>query len=346
MIGEPHWIQWWRPPRDEATTIMWVRGGVYLFAAGMLVVFTAIGFGAGGVELAWIYLAAMGVLGISVFTLVAAPGDPMDWRATLVTTVGPPLALAMAVPGLALRPGMAYATLTGGMAIVQVFMGVRGRVWQAWSGYGLGVAVSLIADHVAGPLPAMVSAIPPNLALILMSTFLGAVLRPRARQIYALRAQTERETAERAAEEAAAVVRERQLAMLDERAGPLLRRIAAGEGGDEATVTECVLVEAALRDRIRAAGLVTDDVASAAWNARARGVRVLLLDDRTTGPSDAPWLAGIREAAGQALDSAEPGDHVTVRLLPAGREWSATVTVAGANGLRQRGFTSGGPPKR
>ena len=323
------WL-WNQPPRNDATTIMGMQTrGVYILAAGILIMCTIIGFAGGGIENPWLFMLGMLVLSVAAIVLLSAPGDPMALWATMVTATLPSLAIVVVAPAVTGHPGMAWASVTGPLAMILSFIAVRGRVWAAMAGYVLYAAVSVGIQHWVGPAPLLIGPLLPNLAVMLMAVVFAAIVRPRARKIYALRARTARQAAIEASDQAALAVRDNQMAYLDDRARPLLERISAGGPFAADVVAECGLVEAALRDRIRAAGLDTPEIAAAARAARARGARVLLLDDRGTPVgTDAPVPPSLYDAAVAALRSVKPDSTVTIRLLPFGRTDFATVAVA------------------
>mgnify|MGYP003081871504 FL=1 len=95
-------------------------------------------------------------------------------------------------------------------------------------------------------------------------------------------------------------------------------------------VMEARLLEAELRDEIRAPFFTGTAVVEAARRARGRGVEVLLLDDRGNGDrgEDKENEARLRDLivarATAALDEAVAG-RVVVRACPAGRRWAATI---------------------
>ena len=95
-------------------------------------------------------------------------------------------------------------------------------------------------------------------------------------------------------------------------------------------VMEARLLEAELRDEIRAPFFTGTTVVEAAWRARGRGIEVLLLDDRGNGDrgEDKENEARLRDLivarATAALDEAVAG-RVVVRACPAGRRWAATI---------------------
>ena len=93
---------------------------------------------------------------------------------------------------------------------------------------------------------------------------------------------------------------------------------------------EARLLEAELRDEIRAPFFTGTAVVEAARRARGRGIEVLLLDDRGNGDrgEDKENEARLRDfivaRATAALDEAVAG-RVVVRACPAGRRWAATI---------------------
>ena len=93
---------------------------------------------------------------------------------------------------------------------------------------------------------------------------------------------------------------------------------------------KALLLEAELRDEIRAPYFTGTEVVAAARRARNRGVEVVLFDDRgdaTRGGStqyEERLRTRIVERAVAALDEAGAG-RVVVRACPAGRPWAATI---------------------
>jgi len=317
-------------PRRDASTLMGMqRGWAVAVAALIWTVFVVIGLVAGGVTNPALFLVAMTALLAGVGGVLLAPGDPMEWWATIPTVLAPTAAVVIAMPGLVERPPMAYGVLTGGGVVITAFTTVRGRMGAAWAGYVLSAAVGVGLDRYVEPNPAVVAAIGPNLAVMLMATVFAAILRPRARAVYALREQTVRESAAKAAEEAAVAVRVQQFERLDSQARPLLDQIARGGALDEETLRRCLLVEAQLRDLIRAPTFDDSTTADAVWSARSKDVRVLLLDDGGVDRREIDAAAGaVRRLLIGVLAGAEPGAEVTARILPPGRQDFATVVVA------------------
>ncbi|MEW2016244.1 hypothetical protein [Rhodococcus sp. NPDC076796] len=281
-----------------------------------------------GVSAVWPPYAAVLVFAGAVVVLLGAPGDPLGTRATALLTVSGPVAASAVFAVLPVPLTGSLQTWPLGMSVViYTFMCVRGRTLAAWLGLALtmSVAIGWAAMTGQGFLYGLsFSAI--NIAPLLMSTFFAFTIRPLAAAIFALRTQSTVRIASRAA--AAAVLEERdaRLASLDALARPLLQRIADGPDPTDEEVLACRLLEAELRDTLRARGLVRPDLARAARSARARGVEVMMLDDRSPNALDDVVRERIVTAASSALDAAEAG-AVTVRLLPPGRPVAATILL-------------------
>ncbi|MGA9873640.1 MAG: hypothetical protein WBQ44_21165, partial [Rhodococcus sp. (in: high G+C Gram-positive bacteria)] len=132
-----------------------------------------------------------------------------------------------------------------------------------------------------------------------------------------------------ASEAAASAVldeRDARLRSLDQQARPLLARIVDGPeiSSDERLV--CELLEAELRDSLRARGLVDDRLSHAARSARSRGVQVVLLDDRGDDALDPAVRTELAASVADRLDALDTG-AATARLLPAGRTHLASMLV-------------------
>lgn len=281
-----------------------------------------------GVSAVWPPFVSVLVFAGAVVVLLGAPGDPLGARATVLLTVSGPVAAAAVFAVLPVPLNGSLQTWPLGMSVViYTFMCVRGRTLAAWVGLALTMSVAIGWAVVTGQgflYGLSFSAI--NIAPLLMSTFFAFTIRPLAAAIFELRRQSTVRIASQAA--AAAVLEERdaRLASLDALARPLLQRIADGPDPTDEEILACRLLEAELRDTLRARGLVRPDLARAARSARARGVEVMLLDDRSPNALDDDARERIVAAASSALDAAEAG-AVTVRLLPPGRPVAATILL-------------------
>ncbi|KQU54025.1 hypothetical protein ASG84_23615 [Rhodococcus sp. Leaf278] len=281
-----------------------------------------------GVSAVWPEYVAVVVLSAAVILLLRAPGDPPSVRSTAFMTASGPIAAALVFAVVPVPLAGSLQTWPLGMPLViYTFMCVRGRTLAAWLGLALTMSVAIGWAVLTGQgilYGLSFSAI--NVAPLLMATFFAFTIRPLAAAIFELRKQSTVRIASQAA--AAAVLEERdaRLASLDALARPLLQRIADGPDLTDEELLGCVLLEAELRDSLRARGLVRPNLARAARSARARGVEVMMLDDRAPATLDDDARDRIVAAASNSLDGAHAGS-VTVRLLPAGRAAAATVLL-------------------
>ena len=281
-----------------------------------------------GVSAVWPPYAVVLVFSAAVTVLLGAPGDPLGSLSTAFLTASGPVAAALVFAVLPVPLNGSLQTWPLGMSVViYTFMCVRGRTLAAWLGLALTMSVAIgwaVATGQGFFYGLSFSAI--NIAPLLMATFFAFTIRPLAAAIFELRTQSTVRIASQAA--AAAVLEERdaRLASLDALARPLLQRIADGPDPTDEEVLACVLLEAELRDSLRARGLVRPELARAARSARARGVEVMMLDDRAPAVLDDAARDRIVAAASNSLDAAEAGS-VTVRLLPPGRDVAATLLL-------------------
>lgn len=224
---------------------------------------------------------------------------------------------------------------SGAPLIALAFLAVRGRVLMAWLINIAATAVMAVWFGVTDQDPmTAIWLMAPGFAILIMGSLFSYMLRPMARRIAELRARSRRQAADDAAAEAAAKVRAARLSLLEERTRPLLRRIAERDHFDEDDVATARLVEARLRDGIRAPGLDTPLIRDAVWRARERGADVLLLDDGALDDLDAAQAEAARRRLlallAARIDTLDAQDSLTARLLPPDREVLATVVVLDA----------------
>lgn len=288
-------------------------------------------FGAAEATSVWPIACAVAVCSLAAYALVAAPGDPLPLRVTipLAFTGVASSALVLSVAPVPAANDIALWWPFGMSTVIFTFMCVRGRtpaawfgmacmittaaVWAQWTGRGAGFGLSVSVVNVAP---------------LLMSTFFAYTLRPLAKAIYVLRETTLRTSADRAASDAALEERDVQLDRLDARARPLLERIATGVPLRDDERRAAILLEARLRDGLRAPILQDREIVDAADAARRRGVDVVMLDDRGMDDADVDEQRRIRRAVADELDAVSAGS-VTVRVLPPGRRALATILVRG-----------------
>lgn len=296
-------------------------------------------------------LVAVGTAAIGVF--VFTPGDPLPWWAALaVVLAGMVAAVSMAI-GVRAYPWIPMqAWWLGTSAGLLALVAARGLRWWMFGGYAaialtFGCAVWFRDPEYLGlAVYWLVLSVP----LLVMATVFVLILRPLVGEIREYRLRREVEASDEAALRAVAEVRDRRLREVERLAGAMLERIAEGTSLTDAEQERCRLLEARLRDGLRARALDSDEVADAVWRARERGVDVVLMDDgelvtevgEVVDEAAAAVLASVRSAVVEVVDAARDG-RVTARVSPAGRTRAATVVALSAAGevLRRDVYRNG-----
>ncbi|WP_038170506.1 hypothetical protein [Tomitella biformata] len=302
-----------------------VMTGIYMLACLVLAAFTS-----AYMHLWWpIFVAAL-ILSVASYVLVTSAGDPMPLGQCFAVGLGGAAACGLGLWKLDLPVEHVISMWPLGMStLLFTFMCVRGRVLAAWLCFVAMIGVCVVWSALTGQ-GAMhgVAMSFINAGPLLMSTFFAYTIRPLGSSIYQLRAQSTRRIADEAATAAVLEARDAKLNELDQLARPLLERIASGAplGCEERTA--CELLEARLRDGLRAPGLQRPDVVAAARAARSRGVVVVMLDDRGMDGGPAELHTRLAEEVVAELDAVADGT-VTVRILPPRRKVMATILVSG-----------------
>lgn len=285
----------------------------------------------------WPQVAGVAALLVGALVLVRAPGDPLPYPWTAVVAGGGPIAALSVFPFLPSEYAFALTTWPiGGAAVLTSYLAVRGRIVITWMSVASTAAVVVwwAIDRGHGAVDGVLHCLP-STTVTLTATFFALTLRPVARQTFVMRART---TERRAAEAAAATAREersRRRDFLDREARPMLERLATGVPLTAAERLECRIVEARLRDSVRAPGLLSPRLTAAADEARRRGVDVVLLDDGGLRDLEPPAAAAIRDLIAEAVESLAHGS-VTARAVPPGRALAATVLLRGPDGATTR----------
>ncbi|AZG48038.1 hypothetical protein [Gordonia insulae] len=308
----------------------WLVLGAFLTAIWILV-----SFAAQEASAAWPLVIAGLILSAAAVAIVQVPGDPLPLPATVILTAAGPAACAFA---LSVTPSWAASSVlvmwTHGSAVaVFAFMCVRGRRLAPWVGLAGEAVVFAYWGHAVGVSPLRSAAlIAIDMAPLAMATLFSFTLRPTAKAVFALRAQTLSQVARLSAEAAATEERTNQVRFLDHLARPMLERIASGDVLTDAERTECALLEAHLRDRLRAPLMSALELDELAYRARTLGVEVVFIDDSrsdltdtTDGVAIDPRVATVvRELATDVLGAADDG-RVFVRVSAPDRPIAASV---------------------
>ncbi|MFC8045009.1 hypothetical protein [Nocardia sp. NPDC057353] len=289
-----------------------------------------------GMPAVWPTVLSLVVLAAATVALIAVPGDPLPPVATAAMTLAGPVACAITlvvVPVPMVTPLQAWTH--GGATTVYCFLCVRGRAGFAWLGI-LGVALVYMAwtaltgqGAVAG-----FGLVAIEIGPLGMATVLSYTLRPNAQLTFELRDAARDRYAEESAAAATLQERDHQVTRLDRLTRPLLSRIASGAPLTKPERVECELLEAYLRDSLRAPGLSDEHTSARVRAARSRGVEVVLIDDRGMADSAPEVRDRVRAAVVAALDDTADGS-VRIRILPPGRPTLASILVrAGAEVAR------------
>lgn len=299
----------------------WLLGCLFMGSVGLLAATTHIGVTRPEiVAVAFVFSVLAGV------GLMTLPGDPIPAKWAVSIVGAQVLSVDLLLMQMEIPPAdggpKPYLWPIACSAAIFTFLCARGAVFWAWMGLvALLISTSVWAvNHEMSVASGLGHSIV-NVAPMLMATFFALIIRPTVRTIVELRAQANALAAAEGATVALDAERAVQLRALESTAAPMLRRLAAGGAIDDRMVTECRLLEAALRDQVRARAIVDTDVATSAWEARERGATVVLLDDSgREDDSPAPVRAAIADQLSQVL-----AGRVIVRLLPAGRDHVATI---------------------
>ena len=174
-----------------------------------------------------------------------------------------------------------------------------------------------------------------------IATVLAIVLRPAAALVFALRAESTRRVAAESAAAAALEERSEQLLRLDVIARGLLERIGSGVALTESERVDCALLEARLRDRLRAPEFDEPSVSDPVDAARRRGVQVDLIDDQGMADASDGARNRLRTAVAAAVRDAA-GGAVRVRILPPGRAHAASILVRDETSVQRTEYDADG----
>ncbi len=224
---------------------------------------------------------------------------------------------------------LGYSTwYRGAMTFVLLVLALRGRRGAAWLGFSLFGAISIVGGALSPFEPYTYTAaydIARQAGTLLIGTLFALALRRSSQTITAIQnSQLSRATAA-AARAAAAREGAAQSVRLERDARPALERILTGGTLTESELEHFNLLEGTLRDGIRASGLSSDRLAVETRLARARGIRVVLLDDRGEELDD-EVTARVEDALVEQFRATTSGS-ITARLSPSDRDEIATILV-------------------
>ena len=289
------------------------------------------------------YVYQLGIVAsIAVATLVVfrSRGARLPVGAATTAVVLIVVGAVASVPVLGAEPDAVTVLWLGtGWIVPQTFIAARGRQWWAISSVVAVVAVTAggVALHGGDPGPVLADHVG-RLPLVLMSAVFGMAIERRARDIMALRSRSRQKTDEQASAAAALVARDERLGWIRATVGPMLDRIARGERFTEDGLVDVAVLEAHIRDTIRAPGLTGAPLDRVVEDARRRGLTVSLLDDggaRDLGPGA---VSRLREIVGARIRETSAPGRLVVRILPPGRP--EVVSFAGDASQGRRSYST------
>jgi hypothetical protein len=215
----------------------------------------------------------------------------------------------------------------GSLSGLAAIIAWRRGVWQGLALIVLGTGLGIMGLDVRGET---------SWTPVIMATVQGVVYTPAVAWIRSVidraadkTARQLRIAADAEVETSLAQSLEEQIAArrtaLDVDTIPLLRAIASGEPLTDDQAARCRGLEASTRDELVAPTLLTRELASAIGTARARGCRVRISGEATSGPT----LDGLRAAALALLLLSRPGDRVTLRASSDGVVTHGTAVLVG-----------------
>ncbi|WP_062205553.1 hypothetical protein [Demequina salsinemoris] len=293
----------------------------------------------------WVSLTAVLLVMVAASLLIQPGTDPFPLRESWFVVAVVVLTTTMVSWNLPVEGELGRATWhQGANAWLLFFMSIRRRSGLAWLGFGLMTAITAAwgLSSGRGALTAVLM-LQSHAATLVVAALFGSGLHRAAREINAFAELTEQAAEASAMTQARREIRRRRATEVREIASRPLERIVAGESFDESDRREIGATEAALRDLVRARGLTSPAIVTAASAARRRGVDVTLLDDRSTTIADGDVMTRLSHAVARFLDDADDG-AVTVRLLPEGRHALVTgVAQAGDSIVRLELDDAGAP---
>lgn len=200
---------------------------------------------------------------------------------------------------------------------------VRGRRVFAW----IGLVVLVIEIALWGGVGSLASTgLPGVLSLVVTGHAVSIGVERAVKAARELNEKAAQTAAETAAVAAASAVRSQLLEQTLSRALPALNLIAALGGAlNDSQKREAQLLEASLRDEIRGATLLNDQMRDAIKAARERGVEVLVLDEGGLDDLDEAKRSALLAQASASFEAVTEG-RLTIRA-PKGEDWRITVAA-------------------
>ena len=272
-------------------------------------------------------IVALVLLWIALAVLARPDKDPFGLRSTIAIVTIVAVVTAISCWNIADVENPGYTTWPlGAMTFLLFVLALRGRRGWAWVGFAALAAVSIVTAVFSDQDTLMViNNVARQSGTLVLGTIFALVLRRSSQTITAIQSNQLTRTTVAAVSAAATRERAAQNARLERDARPALERILQDEPLSDEEQQHFLLLEATLRDGIRASGFSGERIAEATREARERGLTVVLLDDRGSELVD-----GERDLVEAALleQLTTTGDgSITARLSPHDRDELATIVV-------------------
>ena len=273
-------------------------------------------------EVAMAFLAAyllFSLVSITFFRGVSIPTS-LAWLNFSFTAITPLVFTRMIV----VNETASYATwFVVGLATLMGITAFRGHVVIGWLGF-LTIALQIIIWGGVGTL--LNAGVVGALLMVFAGHASGYAIRTADRQASEEILTQQTFEVEAAKRSTARKVRQERIQQTLQKAEPFLTKITEHDGKlSEDEAIEARLLEAELRDLIRGRGLINERVSEAANKARARGVKVEILDEGGLEEVDPEERSEILLKVAEALDSVQDG-KITIRS-PKGESWKVTIAA-------------------
>ena len=205
---------------------------------------------------------------------------------------------------------------------------IRGRPRQAWAGIGMiTVMVGYWVVATGRPLLMVVTYMMGHYFMITAWQGIAHLSTRATTQIAATQRETARLQAQQRAHEEADRIMTSRMASVRQRVTPLLTQIADGTAPTPKLRSQAYLLEAELRDEIRAPFFTGTSIVTSAQAARRRGTEVILLDDSGDNTTiDDRARANAVNYVTKLLDLTQ-SNRVVIRLNPPRRPTLLTIVT-------------------
>ncbi|NMO05084.1 hypothetical protein HH308_28070 [Gordonia sp. TBRC 11910] len=345
-------LTWSRPSTSSQMTHTGFRDLLDLHDAHMWAAVAMLGVGntvivatyAGAAIPVWSSAAAIILGWVAAYYLFVPLADPLPLVPALVVACGIPCAEALLL--LTATPPVTSQMLGAGYVSVAyaIGLGLRGRLWAATVLTAACAATPVMfIDRTGQSMDYWIGEVVSWAVGLFLCVFFARTIRPLMRSLRRLQAESYLRHASAAESSSAIEHRKRHLARVDERARPILTRIVEEPLSPELR-QHSAITEAQLRSALRAPGLINEALDSAAYQARVRGVNVVLIDDSTREAfDDRAAFERFASTAATALGEAGRSTRVTIRLTPEHSGPRATiVTTRHDDTVRRIGVDSSG----